>query len=260
VQIGHPGADPGAAVAAVAHRWADAPRTAYPVRLLPERIDAFQLQAAGAVPHTGLEPWSLPVGFADSNLAPVALKLYEHENALIAGPPRSGRSSALVTIAGTVLAAPEPPRVVAFAPRRSPLRELPAPVVVCTDYALLDGVLAQSEGRTLLLVDDADTVPDGLGVIDRFIAKAGPGRHVVAAGRNDGVRRQFGLWTQRVREARCGVLLVPDHDLDHDLLGTPLPRQHRMAAVPGRGYLITDGRIEGVQLVLAAAPQAGGAG
>jgi S-DNA-T family DNA segregation ATPase FtsK/SpoIIIE len=96
-------------------------------------------------------------------------------------------------------------------------------------------------------------VPDGLGVIDRFIAKAGPGRHVIAAGRNDGVRRQFGLWTQRVREGRCGVLLVPDHELDGDLLGTPLPRQHRMAAVPGRGYLVTDGRIEGVQLVLAGA-------
>ncbi|HTJ66862.1 MAG TPA: FtsK/SpoIIIE domain-containing protein [Actinospica sp.] len=260
VQIGYPGADPNSAVAAVSHRWGDARRSAYPVRLLPERIDALQLQAAGAVPHTGLEPWTLPVGFADSNLGPVALKLYEHENALIAGPPRSGRSSALVTIAATVLAAPEPPRIVAFAPRRSPLRDLPEPVVVCTDYAQLDGVLGQFEGRTLLLVDDADTVPDGLGVIDRFIAKAGPGRHVVAAGRNDGVRRQFGLWTQRVREARCGVLLVPDHDMDHDLLGTQLPRQHRMAAVPGRGYLVSDGRIEGVQLVLAGAAQVEAAG
>ncbi|NUR26973.1 MAG: hypothetical protein HOV83_14210, partial [Catenulispora sp.] len=65
------------------------------------------------------------------------------------------------------------------------------------------------------------------------------------------VRRQFGQWTQKVREARCGLLLVPDHDLDHDLLGTPLPRQHRMAALPGRGYLIGDGQVEGLQLVLA---------
>ncbi|HWG24202.1 FtsK/SpoIIIE domain-containing protein [Actinospica sp.] len=251
VQIGYPGADPGSAVMAVAHRWGEARRTAFPVRLLPERIDAGQLQASGAVAHTGLEPWSVPVGFADSNLAPVALKLYEHENALITGPPRSGRSSALVSIAAIVLAGPEPPNVVAFAPRRSPLRDLPEPVVVCTDYAQLDSVLAPFEGRTLLLVDDADTIPDGLGVIDRFIAKAGPGRHLIAAGRNDGVRRQFGLWTQRVREGRCGVLLVPDHELDGDLLGSPLPRQHRMAPLPGRGYLVSDGRMEGVQLVLA---------
>jgi S-DNA-T family DNA segregation ATPase FtsK/SpoIIIE len=138
-------------------------------------------------------------------------------------------------------------------PRRSPLRELPAPVIVCTDYTELDRFLDPVEGRALLLVDDADSVPDGLGVLDRWIAKAGPGRHVIAAGRNDGVRRQYGLWTQRVREGRCGVLLMPDHDLDSDLLGTALPRQHRMAAMPGRGYLVSDGAIDGVQLALAEA-------
>jgi S-DNA-T family DNA segregation ATPase FtsK/SpoIIIE len=74
---------------------------------------------------------------------------------------------------------------------------------------------------------------------------------VIAAGRNDGIRRQFGMWTQRVRDGRCGVLLVPDHELDGDLLGVALPRQHRMAPVPGRGYLVSDGALDGVQLVLA---------
>ena len=180
-----------------------------------------------------------------------ALPIYEH--ALIAGPPRSGRSSALISIAATVLAGRQPPTVVAFAPRRSPLRGLAAPVIVCEDYAELDRTLEPIEGRALLLVDDADTVPDPLGVLDRWIAKAGPGRHVIAAGRNDGIRRQYGLWTQRVREGRCGVLLVPDHEMDSDLLGTALPRQHRMAPMPGRGYLVSDGAIDGVQLVLAEA-------
>jgi DNA segregation ATPase FtsK/SpoIIIE, S-DNA-T family len=251
VQIAYPGADLSSTVDEVARRWADARRTAYPVQLLPERIDLRQLHDAGAVAATGAEPWSIPVGFADSTLAPAALKLYEHENALIAGPPRSGRSSALIAIAATVLAGPQPPTVVAFAPRRSPLRGLPAPVLVCEQYAELERVLDPIEGRTLLLVDDADGVPDPLGVLDRWIAKAGPGRHVIAAGRNDGIRRQYGLWTQRVREGRCGVLLVPDHDMDSDLLGTALPRQHRMAPMPGRGYLVSDGAIDGVQLVLA---------
>jgi S-DNA-T family DNA segregation ATPase FtsK/SpoIIIE len=211
------------------------------------------------VATTGTEPWSIPVGFTDSNLAPAALKLYEHEHALIAGPPRSGRSSALVAIAATVLAGAglagaKPPTVVAFAPRRSPLRELPAPVVVCTDYAQLDRTLEPISGRTLLLVDDADTVNDALGVLDRWITKTVAGRHMIAAGRNDGIRRQYGMWTQKVRDGRCGVLLVPDHDLDGDLLGVALPRQHRMAPAPGRGYLVSDGAIDGVQLALAAAP------
>ena len=253
VQIAYPGTDLASTVAEVAGRWADARRTAYPVQLLPERIEAHRLRDAGAVVATGTEPWSIPVGFADSTLAPAALKLYEHEHALIAGPPRSGRSSALISIAATVLAGRQPPTVVAFAPRRSPLRGLAAPVIVCEDYAELDRTLEPIEGRALLLVDDADTVPDPLGVLDRWIAKAGPGRHVIAAGRNDGIRRQYGLWTQRVREGRCGVLLVPDHEMDSDLLGTALPRQHRMAPMPGRGYLVSDGAIDGVQLVLAEA-------
>jgi S-DNA-T family DNA segregation ATPase FtsK/SpoIIIE len=257
VQIGHPGAEPAAAVAAIAERWAHAPRTARPVRLLPERIAATQLRRAGVAASIGTEPWVIPVGFTESNLAAAALRLYEHEHALIAGPPRSGRSSALLAVAEVVLAGPNPPAVLGFAPRRSPLRDLAGPVSVCCDYAELEGFLAPWAGeRTLLLVDDADTVPDTLGVLDRWIAKAGAGRHVIAAGRNDGVRRQFGLWTQRVRESRCGVLLAPDHELDGDLLGTPLPRQHRMAPLPGRGYLICDGAIDGVQLVLPHPPAA----
>jgi S-DNA-T family DNA segregation ATPase FtsK/SpoIIIE len=156
-----------------------------------------------------------------------------------------------MAVAHAVLTGIDPPAVVAFAPRRSPLRELPAPVLGCTEYPELERVLDAAGERTLLLVDDADTVTDTTQVLDRFIAKAGPGRHIIAAGRNDGVRRQFGQWTQKVREARCGVLLVPDHDMDHDLLGTALPRQHRMGALPGRGYAIGDGQVEGVQLVLA---------
>jgi S-DNA-T family DNA segregation ATPase FtsK/SpoIIIE len=259
VQIGYPGEDVGATVAQVAGHWANARRTAFPVQLLPERIASGRLRAAGAAAATGAEPWSIPVGFKDNDLSPAALRLYEHEHALIAGPPRSGRSSALLTIAESVLAAAQPPAVVAFAPRRSPLRELPAPVTVCTDYAQLEQILDAAGERALLLVDDADTVPDSLGVLDRWIAKSGPGRHVVAAGRNDGVRRQYGLWTQRVRDGRCGVLLAPDHELDGDLLGVPLPRQHRMAALPGRGYLVADGRLEGVQLVLSAYNERGSA-
>ncbi|GAA1995537.1 FtsK/SpoIIIE domain-containing protein [Catenulispora subtropica] len=251
VQIGHPGPDLAASAAAVAQRWTGATRTANPVRLLPERIPVDRVSRAGVVAATGPEPWSIPIGFTDSTLAAAMLRLHEHEHALIAGPPRSGRSSALMAVAHSVLTGIDPPAVVAFAPRRSPLRDLPAPVLGCTEYADLERVLESAGERTLLLVDDADTVTDTTQVLDRFIAKAGPGRHVIAAGRNDGVRRQFGQWTQKVREARCGVLLVPDHDLDHDLLGTPLPRQHRMGALPGRGYLVGDGQAEGVQLVLA---------
>ena len=249
VQIGYPGADLAATVGSIAQHWTGAPRTANKVRLLPEVIPIDRMRRAGVSAATGGEPWSIPVGFTDSTLAAAVLRLHEHEHALIAGPSRSGRSSALVAIAHMVLTGAEPPALVAFAPRRSPLRDLPPTVIICTEYSELERALESAGERALLLVDDADTVTDTFQVLDKFMVK--PGRHVIAAGRNDGVRRQFGQWTQRVREARCGILLVPDHDHDHDLLGTPLPRQHRMSPLPGRGYLICDGTIEGVQLVLA---------
>ncbi|MEZ0109127.1 S-DNA-T family DNA segregation ATPase FtsK/SpoIIIE [Catenulispora sp. EB89] len=249
VQIGYPGADLAAAVSGVAQRWTGAQRTANKVRLLPELIPIDRMHRAGVLADTGGEPWSIPVGFTDSTLAAAVLRLHDHEHALVAGPPRSGRSSALVAIAHMVLNGARPPALVTFAPRRSPLRDLPPTVIGCTEYADLERALNSAGDRSLLLVDDADTVTDTLGVLDRFIAK--PGRHVIAAGRSDGIRRQFGQWTQKIREARCGVLLVPDHNQDHDLLGTPLPRHNPMAPLPGRGYLICDGTIEGVQLVLA---------
>ena len=76
----------------------------------------------------------------------------------------------------------------------------------------------------------------------------GQARPHVIAGRTHGIRRQFGQWTKVFGEARCGVLLVPDHTHDDDLLGTPLPRLNPMAPLPGWGYLVCDGTIEGVQL------------
>jgi S-DNA-T family DNA segregation ATPase FtsK/SpoIIIE len=140
---------------------------------------------------------------------------------------------------------------VAFAPRRSPLRDLGEPVRVVTGFAELPTVLeAVGAARVLLLIDDAESFDDELGVLDRWLANASPGQHLIAAGRSDALRRMYGSWTQKVRDSRCGVLLAPDHDLDGDLLGVVLPRQDRMAPLAGRGYLVANGSVEGVQVAL----------
>jgi S-DNA-T family DNA segregation ATPase FtsK/SpoIIIE len=75
---------------------------------------------------------------------------------------------------------------------------------------------------------------------------------VVAAGRTDVVRSLYGHWTAAVRRCRLGVLLQPDLDVDGDVLGTVLPRRQPVAAVPGRGHLVVDGRPELVQLAVPA--------
>ncbi|MGV9251125.1 FtsK/SpoIIIE domain-containing protein [Streptomyces sp. NPDC003697] len=245
IQIGLPAEDLGAAVAACAARWPGAATTAPRVGLLPAEITVGALAAPAAVAS---EPWYIPVGLDADTLGGTALRLYEQEHALIAGPQRSGRSTALCTIARQVTAAANPPAVVAFAPRRSPLRELPGLTALVTEYGGLEAALVPHAGPALLLVDDADTVEDDLGILNRWLSAAVPGRHLVAAGRADAMRRTYGHWTQHARDSRCGILLAPDHDLDGDLLGTTLPRHDRLAALPGRGYLVTDGIAAGVQV------------
>ncbi|GHJ42714.1 cell division protein FtsK [Catellatospora sp. TT07R-123] len=248
IQLAHPGPDLAAAVADTAAAYPGAARTAPVVGALPPRLLLADLDGR---PELGAEPWWLPIGLGAQSLTPTGLTLYEQEHAVIAGPSRSGRSTALCAVAVAALGADPAPAVVAYTPRRSPLRELDPRVRACGDYESLRAVLADTDRPTLLLVDDAEAVSDQVGdVLDKWLASGGPGRHLVAAGRADGMRRAYGGWIQRVRDCRTGVLLVPDHDLDGDLLGAALPRHDRMAPVPGRGYLVADGTVDGIQLAL----------
>ncbi|MEU6555865.1 FtsK/SpoIIIE domain-containing protein [Streptomyces sp. NPDC046915] len=245
VQIAWPGDDLDTAVTATAARWPGSPRTAPRIGLLPSDVPVTGLTTPAS---TAVEPWLVPMGVDADSLDRAALRMYEHEHALIAGPQRSGRSTALCTIARVVMAADTPPAVVAFAPRRSPLRDLPGLTALATAYGDLEQALLRQTGPTLLLVDDADTVDDDRGVLDNWLATAAPGSHLIAAGRAEALRRLYGHWTTRTRDSRCGLLLSPDHDLDGDLLGTALPRHDQMAAIPGRGYLVIDGVARGVQV------------
>ncbi|MEU1670290.1 FtsK/SpoIIIE domain-containing protein [Streptomyces sparsogenes] len=248
VQIGWPGEDLAAAVAETAARWAGAARVAPEVGLLPTEVPATALTAPA---RTAADPWWLPVGLDSDTLGCTGLRLYEREHALIAGPQRSGRSTALCTVARLVAASADaPPALVGFAPRRSPLRNLPGLTALATTYDDLEqALLALPLDRpALLLADDADTVDDERGLLEQWLSSPAAGHHLIAAGRADALRRAYGHWTQRARDSRCGLLLSPDHDLDGDLLGTELPRYDRMEPLPGRGYLVVDGIAAGVQV------------
>jgi S-DNA-T family DNA segregation ATPase FtsK/SpoIIIE len=252
IQLAWHGEDLAAATAQAAACWPGSARTATPVRLLPAQVRVGELGAAARLPG---DPAWIPVGLGDATLAPVGLELYEHEHALIAGPPRSGRSSALCAIAQTLRAAPGGaaggPAVLALAVRRSPLRDSPDVAQVATSIAELDAAVTGQAGRpVVILVDDAESADDPSGLLERLMQPPNSHVTVIAAGRSDTLRRSFGHWTQKLRESRCGVLLIPDYDLDGDLLGVTLPRLSRLAAVPGRGFLAVGGSVEGVQVAL----------
>ncbi|MGH9259518.1 MAG: FtsK/SpoIIIE domain-containing protein, partial [Acidimicrobiales bacterium] len=198
-------------------------------------------------------PWLVPVGVAERTRAAAGLVVYQGEHALVAGPARSGKSTTLLTIDAACRASRPDITVAAVAGPRSPLHDDPLVDEVVAPAALgerlgplVDGV----QGRVLVLVDDAESLDDVGGVLDRLSTSDRPDLLFVAAGRNDGIRSGYSHWTRPLRRSKLGVLLRPDVDLDGDILGAQLPRRAPVAMVTGRGYLASSGEVDLVQVAL----------
>jgi S-DNA-T family DNA segregation ATPase FtsK/SpoIIIE len=223
-----------AAPAPVLHR----PRR---VEVLPPVISLSSLPRASS-------PRSVVLGVGGDELDPVEVDLAETPF-LVGGPPASGRSSTLMTVAlGLRDALP----VVAVAPRRSPLRELDWLAACITDReasSALEAALAA--GPCALLVDDAELLVDsGLSyVLERAVREArDAGTVVVVAGTTDELVTGYRGFVVDVRKAKAGVLLSPQGPGDGDLLGARLSRATGGEVQPGRGLLVLRGRAEPVQV------------
>ena len=241
-QVAWPGALD-AAVAELRSPW-PAPRNRPPtVGTLPRSIDATAL-----APPTAGPPLRLPVGVADADLGEATIELHASEHLLVAGPARSGRSSALVLLAAQLRRVGGGRPIVALTPRPSPLAEVTGLDLVATSVEELVSACGQrllTEGY--LLVDDADLVDDSGDRLAAMLAGRS-GWQLLVAGRPEALRSGYGHWTQLVRRSRLGLLLQPDPLVDGDLLGVVLPRHRRVARVPGRGYLVAEGTAELVQV------------
>ena len=253
------GADPGsepAAVAAAGERmrehYGDA--SAPPIRLLPAEVPRGEMPAPE-------QPLEAVIGLSDESLAPVSTVLDEG-HFLIAGPRRSGRSTALETIARSLRAAMPSLELHLAAPRRSHLPSLEIWSSVASGLqeseALLSSLAERVAARTsgseepiVLVVDDGGELSDGkAGTALEMIARRGRdlGVWVVAATEAQGAHRTFGGWLRELRNEEHGLLLVPQVDIDGDLLGVRLPRRSATTFPPGRGYLVQRGRIELIQV------------
>jgi DNA segregation ATPase FtsK/SpoIIIE, S-DNA-T family len=234
-----------AAVAAVGGRWSHVEARLLPVAVgtMPHELDLSVVLAAveGAPALRSDGRWALPLGVGMSELSIVGLLLGDGDHALVAGPPRSGRSSALAAIA--TAAARTRPGVA--------IHELGGRTAPGADHrADLDVVAAllRDPAPALVLIDDAEDLDDPDGVLAELCARRVAGLHVVAAGRSDALRHAHGHWTRSVRRARTGLLLRPVIETDGDLLGVTLPRRTPCRTGPGRGFLVVDGELELVQL------------
>jgi len=240
------------------------------VGVLPERVEPRELAADTSGPAVGtIRPdgtLTLPVGIADQGLVTAYLDLPPGAHAVVSGPPRSGRTTALVALAAAATRV-EHLRTVVVAPASPPGRSSragPSPVVAgwpwpegtevfgSDDPSLAE--LVHHDGALLVLVDDADRLADDHGALSHLTTERRLDRHVVAAGRSDQLRvGGYRHWTREVRADGIGLLLRPDLDLDGDLVATRLPRRPAVPLVPGRGWLTGGGVGAGgfVQVVVA---------
>jgi S-DNA-T family DNA segregation ATPase FtsK/SpoIIIE len=171
----------------------------------------------------------------------------------VAGPARSGRSTILLSMARSFLAAGTP--VVLAAPRPSPLRALAgAPGVAAMfdrpelDEAELAGALAGFDRPGVVLIDDAELLRDcgAAGELSRLIALGSDaGRALVLGGDAERIGVGFSGWQVEAKRARRGCLTAPSTIPEGDLIGVRLPRDILgQPPRPGRCLLNTgDGQL-----------------
>jgi S-DNA-T family DNA segregation ATPase FtsK/SpoIIIE len=161
---------------------------------------------------------------------------------LVAGPPRSGRSTLLCTVLSQ-LAGRADQSIVVAAPIRSPLavqaRNAGLPVHGPDDHMpdRTDSIAARS---TVVLLDDLDRYEGGRFAEEllEHLRDRPDDVAVIATSRTEDVATSYRGLTAMLRRNRCGVLLCPG-PVDGDVLGVHLPR-HREPMPPGRGVLVGD--------------------
>lgn len=212
--------------------------------------------------------WAL-VGVGGDELEPIGMDLLgDQPTFLIAGPSRSGRSTALLVMAESLLRSGT--ELVIGAPARTPLLDLagrPGVRGIVTgdnpaeqEFAAL---VDPGDGPVALLIDDAEAWRD-VQCRDwlRQLVRGASGRRraVVIAGEVSSVAMGFSGWQVEVKKNRRGVLLSPPTMSAGDLVGVRLSRAHLAErVVPGSGRVhLGDGALQTVQIPLPEPASAGG--
>ncbi len=240
----------GAAARSVPGRQPHPGRLPMRVEALPERVEVAEVEAAAKASEPG-PCWAL-VGVGGDELAPLGVDLdLDGPAFVVAGPTGSGRSTALLTMGGWLLARGR--EIVVIAHRRSPLRALgdePGALAVlgASEALELDRLLLERPDL-VVLADDAETLHDT--PVERpllgTLRADAPGRAaLVLAGSAADLAGQFRGLTVEARRGRTGLLLGALGPVDGDLLGVRTPRTE--GRVPGRGLLVVRGHVTPVQV------------
>ncbi|TSB32823.1 FtsK/SpoIIIE domain-containing protein [Streptomyces benahoarensis] len=273
-QVALVAADPsGPAQVAAVHALADrlvereaaVPKSARPNRIavMPTELSFDQ---AWEMVDTPQQMWAL-VGVAGDELEPVGADLRgDQPTFLVAGPSRSGRSTALGVMTESLLRGGT--EVVIGAPMNSPLRAFAGRAGVrgvLTDEQPTEKQFAElldpGDGPVVLVVDDAEVWRDLIcrDWLKTFVRKAsGSNRGVIIGGDVATVGVGFAGWQSEIKKNRRGVLLSPPNMGDGDLVGVRLSRSQLAAkVVPGAGLLhLGSGALMTTQIPTAPRPGA----
>lgn len=207
-----------------------------PLRLdpLPFRIGR---DAALALPSSG--EGSVLFGVAGDRLSGVRVELDDAVgHVLVAGPPRSGRSTATAGLAASAAAAGS--RTVLVAPRRGePHRAAERSGVQFVAPAELAGAL--DGGVDVVAVDDADAVTFDDALVSRLTGPGGPA--LIVAAQLDAFGFARGLLGAVKKAAGPVVLLCPPNHLAAENVGVRIERGAGFSGPPGRALLAVNGEL-----------------
>ncbi len=217
--------------AQAAQRHEDVPREARPFRVdvLPARLTFDEAWALRR--ETEPQPLWAMIGVGGDELAAVGLDLVRTPVAMIGGPPRSGRSTVLLSVAESLLRAGT--ELVVAAPRPSPLRDLAGregvrAVLTTSELteAELKPLLEEGGGTVVLVVDDAELLKDidAKDYLKSFQRRCGDlGRGIVLGGDSSEIGSGFSGWQVEMK-GRQGVVIAPQGITDGELIGVRMPR------------------------------------
>ncbi|MFE9406730.1 FtsK/SpoIIIE domain-containing protein [Streptomyces sp. NPDC006530] len=236
---------------------------AQPKGLRPMRVDELPMRItatdAKALDPTFVAPSPLwaPFCVGGDELEMIGIDLDESgPGFVIAGPPKSGRSTALLVAARTLLDAGVPSVLVT--PRRSPLRSLENEQGV---LGVLDGdsserdlseLLGRVEGKYAVVVDDAEMLYDSAldSALQEVVQRGRDGGiAVIVAGETETLASQYRGFVTEARRSRQGMLLAPQSSSDGELFSVRIS-VGAGGGPTGRGLLIRNGQMTPVQALI----------
>ncbi len=201
--------------------------------------------------------WNIPFGVGARALAPVDIRLRIGEPVLFAGPARSGRTTALATVAQSARRQHQAMRIGVLVSSTAARDEWVDRMGDSNMWMLTTSVTelrmwidqqVGAEVAALVVIDDAERIDDDAGQLAALFVARHPTIRVLVAGRADLLRTAYGHWSAPARRSRHGLALCPNLDTDGELWQSPLPRRLRVRGGPGRGVVFEDGGFEVVQV------------